>query len=64
MATIGSTILLYAIIAVVVFMTFLGVKRVFQVFFVTGSCCSNGKGLVKKNCGCGCDRSQSVKKTD
>ncbi len=58
MGHIGSQILLYAIIAAVVFFTFLGVKRVFTVFFVGGSCCSNGKGLVKKGGKCACGRKE------
>ena len=56
---IWSKILLYAIVAFVVIFTFLGIKRMFQVFFVSGSCCSSKKGLganlgkeKKKNCAC------------
>jgi hypothetical protein len=58
MGPIGSKILLYAIIAAVVFFTFLGVKRVFTVFFVGGSCCSNGKGLAKKGGRCCCSKEE------
>lgn len=59
---IWSKILLYAIVAFVVIFTFLGIKRMFQVFFVSGSCCSSKKGLganlgkgKKKACACGKD---------
>lgn len=52
-----SKILLYAIVAFVVIFTFLGIKRMFQVFFVSGSCCDSKKGLKSrkggKSCCCG-----------
>lgn len=57
-----SKILLYVIIAFVAFVTFIGIKRMFQVFFVSGSCCSSKKGLAanlgknKKSHGCGCGK--------
>ena len=40
-----ATVLLYLIVAFVIFFTFLGIKRMFQVFFVSGSCCDSKKGL-------------------
>lgn len=43
-----AKILLYAIVAFVIVFTFIGIKRMFQVFFVSGSCCGTKKGLGSK----------------
>ncbi len=57
-----AKILLYAIIAFVAFVTFIGIKRMFQVFFFFFCCCSSKKGLAtnlgknKKSHGCGCGK--------
>ncbi|MDY6321826.1 MAG: hypothetical protein SPL30_02815 [Succinivibrio sp.] len=58
MSVILSKILLYAIIAVVVLCTALGIKRIFTVFFVSGSCCSSGKGLKKRGQKCACGKAE------
>ena len=59
-----ATVLLYLIVAFVIFFTFLGIKRMFQVFFVSGRCCDSKKGLGSlrhgKN-GCSCSNSKDGK---